>query len=123
MKSISSEPPNAASSLGKGFEENAPFGGGIPDPAPTPPVFGPSEPPRMSGSGRFAPPEAPEAPKPNLGRTITESSVHDDPSVQRLVSMGYSRSTVVRTLEKYDYDFGKVSEVLAAKQARAEAEF
>ncbi|TID20223.1 hypothetical protein E6O75_ATG07683 [Venturia nashicola] len=117
MKSISSEPPNAASSLGKGFEENASFGTGLPDlapPAPTPPVFGPSEPPRMSGSGRFAPPEVPEPPKPSLGRTMTESSVHDDPSVQRLVSMGYSRSTVVRTLEKYDYDFGKALDDLTS---------
>jgi epidermal growth factor receptor substrate 15 len=80
MKSINSEPSVSASDLGKGFEENEPFGG--------------------------PPPEAPEPPK--LGRSVTESSVHDDPSVKRLVQLGYSRSDVVRTLEKYDYDFDKV---------------
>lgn len=47
--------------------------------------------------------------KPNIHRSLSESSEHDTQQVKALVSMGFSRSRVVPTLEKYDYDQEKVS--------------
>jgi epidermal growth factor receptor substrate 15 len=87
----------------KGFDENEPFGsssaGGVGGPPAAPEV--PSFPEA---------PEAPEAPMPpKLGRTVTESSVHDVDDVKKLVKMGFPRQLVVSALEKYDYDFNKVS--------------
>jgi epidermal growth factor receptor substrate 15 len=85
-----------------GFGEHEPFGShstGAPPAAPMPP----------SSGSLSAPPAAPEAPEPpKLGRTITESSIHDVEDVKKLVKMGFPRPLVVNALEKYDYDFNKV---------------
>ncbi|KHO01922.1 EF hand domain protein [Metarhizium album ARSEF 1941] len=42
------------------------------------------------------------------GRALTEQGVHDDPILKSLTNMGYSRSTAVAALEKYDYNLEKV---------------
>lgn len=47
--------------------------------------------------------------KPNIQRSLSESSEHDIQQVKNLVSMGFQRSRVVPVLEKYDYDEQKVS--------------
>jgi epidermal growth factor receptor substrate 15 len=95
FKSIGGSSGDAVAGKG-GFDQNEPFGsaaaGGPPPAAPMPP-----------------PPAAPEAPEPpKLGRTVTESSVHDVDDVKKLVKMGFPRQLVVTALEKYDYDFNKV---------------
>lgn len=54
-----------------------------------------------------SPPATATAP-PNLKRMMTTASEHDDPILQRLVGMGYSRSKALSALEKYDYDINRV---------------
>jgi len=51
---------------------------------------------------------AQEISKPNLGRTVSEVSEHDVSQLQNLMRLGYGRSSAVRALEKYDYDYDKV---------------
>lgn len=48
------------------------------------------------------------AKKPELGRAITNTGEHDDPTVKRLVGMGFPREKAVKALEDYDYNIEKV---------------
>lgn len=43
------------------------------------------------------------------GRALTEQGEHDDPMVNNLTTMGYSRADAVTALEKYDYNLERVS--------------
>jgi epidermal growth factor receptor substrate 15 len=94
FKNIGGSDGKGSGGGGGGFDEHEHFA--LPPAAPMPP------PP--------AAPMAPEAPEPpKLGRTVTESSVHDVDDVKKLVKMGFPRQLAVGALERYDYDFSKVS--------------
>lgn len=43
-----------------------------------------------------------------LGRLDTQNSTNDDPILRSLTAMGYSRSTALSALEKYDYNLDRV---------------
>ena len=47
--------------------------------------------------------------KPTLGRAITNTGEHDDPTVKRLVGMGFGRDKAVKALEDFDYNIDAVS--------------
>lgn len=51
---------------------------------------------------------APVPQKPQLGRAITNTGEHDDPTVKRLTGMGFSRDKAVKALEDYDYNIDRV---------------
>lgn len=46
--------------------------------------------------------------KPVLGRAITTTGEHDDPTVKRLTGMGFSRDKAVKALEDCDYNVDRV---------------
>jgi epidermal growth factor receptor substrate 15 len=63
-----------------------------------------------SGSIPPAAPMPPPAPEPpTLGRTVSQSTEHDDPILKHLMGMGYSRPKALGALEKFDYDISKVN--------------
>ena len=54
--------------------------------------------------------DAADATRPSVSRNATqESTTTDDPTLQRLTSMGYPRATALSALEKYDYNVERVS--------------
>lgn len=54
----------------------------------------------------------PPVQKPQLGRAITNTGEHDDPTVKRLTGMGFARDKAVKALEDYDYNIDQVRDVL-----------
>lgn len=46
--------------------------------------------------------------KPELGRAMTNTGEHDDPTVKRLVGMGFPRDKSVKALEDFDYNIDRV---------------
>lgn len=66
-------------------------------------------PPTASGSGGGSAAAAAKAEKPVLGRAMTTTGEHDDPTVKRLVGMGFERAKAVKALEDYDYNIDRVS--------------
>ncbi|KAL1306454.1 hypothetical protein AAFC00_005152 [Neodothiora populina] len=52
--------------------------------------------------------------KPALGRAITNTGEHDDPTVKRLVGMGFNRDKAVKALEDYDYNIEKAIDYLTS---------
>ncbi|KAF2221413.1 hypothetical protein BDZ85DRAFT_221317 [Elsinoe ampelina] len=52
--------------------------------------------------------------RPDVERTMSESSEHDDPILKRLTGMGYTRQKALDALEKYDYDINKAVDHLTS---------
>lgn len=46
--------------------------------------------------------------RPEVGRALTETGVHDDPILKNLTGMGYARNDALAALEKYDYNLERV---------------
>lgn len=46
--------------------------------------------------------------RPQIGRALTETGVHDDPILKNLTGMGYNRTDALAALEKYDYNLERV---------------
>ncbi|EPE07640.1 uba ts-n domain-containing protein [Ophiostoma piceae UAMH 11346] len=63
-----------------------------------------------------APADAADAARPSASRNATqESATTDDPTLQRLTSMGYPRATALSALEKYDYNVERAANFLASQ--------
>lgn len=59
---------------------------------------------------------AEDATRPSVSRNATqESATNDDPTLQRLTSMGYPRATALSALEKYDYNVERAANFLASQ--------
>lgn len=74
---------------------------------PAPAVTSQPEPPKPVGNGTATTGTAKE--RPQIGRALTESGVHDDPILKNLTGMGYARNDALAALEKYDYNLERVS--------------
>ncbi|KAH8678160.1 hypothetical protein BX600DRAFT_451582 [Xylariales sp. PMI_506] len=48
------------------------------------------------------------------GRALTEEGTHDDPILKNLMGMGYSRTSALDALEKYDYNLERAADYLAS---------
>ena len=51
------------------------------------------------------------AAKPNLNRVMTNDTTQDDPILKDLMGMGFGRMESLQTLEKFDYNLDKVSQI------------
>ena len=60
------------------------------------------------GSTPAPPPQNGKAENPQLARTLSAGTEHDDPIVKRLTGMGFSRNASVAALERYDYNLDEV---------------
>ncbi|RDL38456.1 EF-hand protein [Venustampulla echinocandica] len=58
---------------------------------------------------------SPTAERPQPGRALTETGVHDDPILKNLTGMGYPRTDALAALEKYDYNLERAANYLASQ--------
>lgn len=82
-----------------------------------PPPPGPPPSSMAGGASKAAkdasPSPAPPAARPALGRALSTGTEHDDPILQRLTAMGWSREESLHALEQYDYNLDKVSTIFS----------
>ena len=95
-------PPGAATAVNDNHDWDAIFAG-LDGPATEAPASS-LEPPKQNGNSG-----SPTKARPEIGRALTETGVHDDPILKNLTGMGYPRKEALAALEKYDYNLERVS--------------